>query len=109
MVGNMNAVPKAPHDAAAAPPENHETLQKRNEELEKELKHSQEREEKLKKELQSTWERLRVAEEGEEMLCWQLGELEAEGADHAREYRVHTMLLMEKISIAQKLLQERSH
>ncbi|EYU45350.1 hypothetical protein MIMGU_mgv11b014199mg [Erythranthe guttata] len=70
---------------AAPPPESHEMLQKRNEELEKELRHSLEREEKMKKELQSIRERLL---------------LEAEGVDHAREYRAHIMSLTEKITVA---------
>ncbi|KAL8049292.1 hypothetical protein ABFS82_06G012000 [Erythranthe guttata] len=87
---------------AAPPPESHEMLQKRNEELEKELRHSLEREEKMKKELQSIRERLLVAEEAEERLCWQMGELEAEGVDHAREYRAHIMSLTEKITVAKK-------
>ncbi|CAI9295566.1 unnamed protein product [Lactuca saligna] len=60
-----------------------ELLRRRNEELERELKRSLEREEKMKMELQKTWERLRVAEEAEEHLCSQLGELEAEAMDQA--------------------------
>ncbi|KAI3471289.1 hypothetical protein Pfo_027952 [Paulownia fortunei] len=92
-------------DAAAAPKENHEMLQRRNEELEKELKKSLEREERMKQELQRTWERLR---EAEERLCCQLGELEAEAVNQAREYRARVMELMEQLSGAQKLLRESS-
>ncbi|KAG8390481.1 hypothetical protein BUALT_Bualt01G0087900 [Buddleja alternifolia] len=89
--------------------ENHEImLQKRNEELERELKNSLEREERMKEELLQTWQRLRVAEEAEERLCSQLGELEAEAVDHAREYRAHITMLMEQISLAQKLLEDAS-
>ncbi|PIN02778.1 hypothetical protein CDL12_24700 [Handroanthus impetiginosus] len=95
-------------DKALPPPENSELLQKRNEDLEKELKNSLEREERMKKELQITLERLRVAEEGEERLCSQLGELEAEAVGHAREYRAHVMALMEQLSSAKKLLGEAS-
>ncbi|KAK4436160.1 protein RESPONSE TO LOW SULFUR 2 [Sesamum alatum] len=85
-----------------------ENLEKRNEELEKELKRSLEREEKMKEELERLWKRLRVAEEAEELLCNQLGELEAEAVDHAREYRAHITVLMEQLSVAHKLLQDAS-
>src|ERR1051325_9596863 len=61
-------------------------LKKKNEELEKELKESKEREEQTRRQLQITRERLRVAEEAEERLCSQLGELEAESVYHARDY-----------------------
>ncbi|XP_059302603.1 protein RESPONSE TO LOW SULFUR 2-like [Lycium ferocissimum] len=83
-------------------------LRKRNEELEKELKKSVEREEKMKEELQKTWKRLKVAEEAEERLCSQLGELEAEGVGQARAYRARLINLMEQLSQAQKLLQSNS-
>ncbi|CAI9762532.1 unnamed protein product [Fraxinus pennsylvanica] len=97
-----------PHHRIAAVSDGAEVLKKRNEELEKELKMSLEREEKMKQELQRTWERLRVAEEAEERLCSQLGELEAEALDQARDYRVRTMSLMEQLCSAQKLLREAS-
>ncbi|KAK4480551.1 hypothetical protein RD792_013629 [Penstemon davidsonii] len=83
-------------------------VEKRNEELEIELKNSLEREEKMKQELEKTWERLRMTEEAEERLCNELGELEAEAVDHVREYRDHIMELMEQISVAHKLLQQAS-
>ncbi|CAA2968098.1 Hypothetical predicted protein [Olea europaea subsp. europaea] len=86
----------------------YEVLQKRNEELGKELKRSLEREENMKQELQRMSERLRVAEEAEERLCSQLGELEAEAVDQARSYRSRLMSLMEQLSAAQKLLQQAS-
>lgn len=82
-----------------------EVLRKRNEELEKELKKSVEREEKMKEELQKAWRRLKVAEEAEERLCFQLGEFEAEAVDQARAYRARLSNLMEQLSAAQKLLQ----
>ncbi|KAL7615127.1 hypothetical protein Lser_V15G04827 [Lactuca serriola] len=85
-----------------------ELLRRRNEELERELKRSLEREEKMKMELQKTWERLRVAEEAEEHLCSQLGELEAEAMDQACAYRERQMTLMEQLSAAQKLIQSAS-
>ncbi|KAL3524506.1 hypothetical protein ACH5RR_017340 [Cinchona calisaya] len=83
-------------------------LRKRNEELEKQLKKAMEREEKMREELQRMWERLRVAEEAEERLCSQLGELEAEAVDQARSYRSNIMTLMDQLSAAQKLLQAAS-
>lgn len=85
-----------------------ETLKKRNEELEKELRKSLEREERMKQELTRAWERLRVAEEAEERACFQLGELEAESVGHAQEYRAQSLLLMEQLALAQKLLKEAS-
>ncbi|CAK9172444.1 unnamed protein product [Ilex paraguariensis] len=95
-------------NAPASPEEEEEVLRKRNEELEKDLKKSLEREERMKLELQRTWERLRVAEEAEELLCSQLGELEAEAVDQARTYRTRVLSLMEQLSTAQKLLQAAS-
>ncbi|XP_019248903.1 PREDICTED: protein RESPONSE TO LOW SULFUR 3-like [Nicotiana attenuata] len=85
-----------------------EVLRRRNEELEKELKKSLEREEKMKQELKKTWERLKVAEEAEERLCSQLGELEAEAVNQSRAYRTRVINLMEQLSVAQKLLQSTS-
>ncbi|KAG8390479.1 hypothetical protein BUALT_Bualt01G0087700 [Buddleja alternifolia] len=75
-----------------------EALRRRNEELERELKNSLEREDKMKEELMRTWRRLRVAEEAEERLCFQLGELEAEAVGQAREYRARVMELMDQLS-----------
>ncbi|KAL9164266.1 hypothetical protein ABFS82_06G094800 [Erythranthe guttata] len=91
---------------AAPPPTDSrkKSVERRNEELEKELKNSMEREAGLKQELQRAWERLMVAEEAEEHLCSQLGDLEAEAADQAREYRAQIIILMEQLSVAQKLL-----
>ncbi|XP_020229099.1 protein RESPONSE TO LOW SULFUR 2 [Cajanus cajan] len=79
-------------------------LKKRNEELEKELRESKEREEQMKRQLQSAWERLRVAEEAEERLCSQLGELEAEAVYQARDYHARIVSLMDQLSRAQGLL-----
>jgi flagellar motility protein MotE (MotC chaperone) len=76
------------------------SLRKRNEELEKELRKSQEREEQMKKDLQRAWERLRVAEEAEERLCSQLGELEAEAVHEAREYQARLLSLVDQLSRA---------
>lgn len=84
------------------------TLRKRNEELEKQLKMSMEREENMRQQLWSLWERLRVAEEAEERLCSQLGDLEAEALDQARSYRAHLTSLVDQLSAAHKLLQSAS-
>ncbi|XP_054788621.1 protein RESPONSE TO LOW SULFUR 3-like [Prosopis cineraria] len=92
--------------------ESHDTtalqLKKRNEELEKELRQSKEREELMRRELQSTWERLHVAEDAEERLCSQLGELEAEALHQARDYHARIVTLMDQLSQAQNLLKTRS-
>ncbi|KAI3735494.1 hypothetical protein L6452_14993 [Arctium lappa] len=80
-------------------------LRRRNEELERELEKSLEREEKMKMELKKMWERVRVAEEAEERLCSQLGELEAEAMDQAVAYRERLVTLMEQLAAAQKLIQ----
>ncbi|KAF3685363.1 putative autophagy-related protein 13-like isoform X1 [Capsicum annuum] len=103
------AVPSDAHrrDIFSSAPEA-EVLRRRNEELEKELKKSIEREEKMRAELNKTWERLKVAEEAEERLCSQLGELEAEAVDQARAYRTRVINLMDQLSLAQKLLQSAS-
>uniref|UniRef100_A0A6N2LP22 Uncharacterized protein n=1 Tax=Salix viminalis TaxID=40686 RepID=A0A6N2LP22_SALVM len=79
-------------------------LKKRNEELEKALRESKWREEKMISELQRTWERLRVAEEAEERLCSQLGELEAEAVNQARAYHSRILSLMSDLSQAHNLL-----
>ncbi|KAL4574713.1 hypothetical protein LXL04_021549 [Taraxacum kok-saghyz] len=90
---------------AAATVDQAAVLRTRNEELERELKRSMEREETMKMELQKAFERLQVAEDAEERLCSQLGELEAEAMDQAREYRERLVTLMEQLSAAQKLIQ----
>ncbi|KAL3837993.1 hypothetical protein ACJIZ3_022584 [Penstemon smallii] len=92
--------------AASAEPgrSSEEALRRRNEELERELKKSLEREEKVKEELMRVWGRLRVAEEAEERLCCQLGELEAEAVEQVREYRAEILKLVEQLHYAQKLL-----
>ncbi|KAB2016972.1 hypothetical protein ES319_D08G128200v1 [Gossypium barbadense] len=81
-----------------------EKLRKRNQELEKELKESREREEQMRKELRKMWERLRVAEEAEERLCSQLGDLEAESVNQARAYNAHILSLRDQLSKGSNLL-----
>ncbi|KAJ9173884.1 hypothetical protein P3X46_016976 [Hevea brasiliensis] len=79
-------------------------LEKRNEELERALKESKEREDQMREDLRRAWERLRVAEEAEERLCLQLGELEAEGVNQARAYNARILSLMDQLSQALNLL-----
>lgn len=85
-----------------------EALKKRNEELERELRESQEREEQMRTELLRAWERLRIAEDAEEHLCSQLGELEAEAVDQARSYHARIASLMDQLARAQQLLHQAS-
>ncbi|KAB1205260.1 hypothetical protein CJ030_MR7G012104 [Morella rubra] len=80
--------------------EEDKVLRRRNEELEKELRESQVREEQMKKELQRALERLRVAEEAEERLCSQLGELEEEAVHEARDYNARILSLVNQLSLA---------
>lgn len=86
-----------------------EELRKRNQELEEELKESRGREEGMRKELQKIWERLRVAEEAEERLCCELGELEAESVNQARAYNAHILSLMTQLSEANVLVNNHHH
>ncbi|KAK4787802.1 hypothetical protein SAY86_011635 [Trapa natans] len=81
-----------------------EALRKRNEELEKELRRGREREERLEEEIRRVNERLRVAEEGEERLSSQLGELEAEAVEQARDHLARILSLTQQLTQAQKLL-----
>jgi hypothetical protein len=80
----------------------------RNEELERELRESVQREQRMKLELERFRQRLRIAEEAEERLCSQLGDLEAEAVDQARDYRDRVMMLMNRLEAAQNLLHSSS-
>ncbi|KAK7385465.1 hypothetical protein VNO78_31186 [Psophocarpus tetragonolobus] len=73
-------------------------LKKRNEELEEELRKCKEREENVKQQLCAVLDRLRVAEDAEERLCWQLAELEAEAVVEAREYQAQIVALLDQLS-----------
>lgn len=81
-------------------------LEKRNKELERALNESKEREEQMREELRKAWERLRVAEEAEERLCSQLGELEAEAVNQARADNERILSLVDQLSQALNLLQK---
>lgn len=80
-------------------------IRKRNEELEREIRKSLEREEKMREELERTRKRLYVAEEAEERLCFQLGELEAEALNHINLCQDQIRSLTQQLSQAQKLIQ----
>ncbi|KAF6156782.1 hypothetical protein GIB67_033251 [Kingdonia uniflora] len=79
-------------------------LRRRNEELEREIKKSLERESQMREALERSNQKLRLVEEAEEMLCSQLGELEAEAADQARLYYFQIKELKEQLSLAHKKL-----
>ncbi|KAK9724130.1 hypothetical protein RND81_05G050400 [Saponaria officinalis] len=81
-----------------------EELKKRNEELERELRESKEREDELMRQLSKAWERVRVAEEAEEMLCSQLGDLEVDAVEQARLFHSQISDLTSQLSRAQLLL-----
>ncbi|CAH8376758.1 unnamed protein product [Eruca vesicaria subsp. sativa] len=68
-----------------------EELRRKNVELEREM-------EEMKKEMVQLWRRTLVAEEAEERLCSQLGELEVESLDQAREYQSRIFFLVDQIS-----------
>uniref|UniRef100_A0A803L257 Uncharacterized protein n=1 Tax=Chenopodium quinoa TaxID=63459 RepID=A0A803L257_CHEQI len=85
-----------------------DVMRKRNAELKRELRESLEREEKMRRELNRVWERVRVAEEAEERLCSQIGELEVEAVEQAREYNARIVALMDQLSRAHVLLQSSS-
>lgn len=85
-----------------------EELKTRNEELERELMKSLQREENIKTELQRLRERVRVADDAEERLCSQLGDLEAETVDQAHAYRAHLVTLMDQLEAAHKFIESAS-
>ncbi|KAL6006672.1 hypothetical protein ACLOJK_032165 [Asimina triloba] len=77
-----------------------EVLRRRNEELEMELKKSREREERAREDVERMKERLWAMEEAEELLCFQLGEVEAESFEQARAYQREITALKEQLSHA---------
>ncbi|KAK1274570.1 hypothetical protein QJS04_geneDACA013211 [Acorus gramineus] len=81
-----------------------ELLLRRNKELERELRESQRREERVAEELRMVREKLRAAEEGEERLCFELGELEAESLCQARDYHRRIADLAEQLARVQVVL-----
>ncbi|KAG2391648.1 Protein RESPONSE TO LOW SULFUR 2 [Vigna angularis] len=74
-------------------------LKKRNEELEEELKRSKEREDHVRSQLHAALDRLSVAEDAEERLCAQLGDLEAEALLQARDYHARIVSLRVVVTV----------
>ncbi|CAJ1970575.1 unnamed protein product [Sphenostylis stenocarpa] len=79
-------------------------LKKRNQELEEELKQSKEREDHVRRQLRAALDRLSIAEDAEERLSVQLGDLEAEGLLQARDYHARIVSLLDQLSQAHSLL-----
>ncbi|PAN46531.1 hypothetical protein PAHAL_9G192400 [Panicum hallii] len=81
-----------------------EEMRRRNTELERAVAEAAAREERLRRELEAALARLAVAEEAEERLCVQLGELEAEAVAQAVEYQEHVRALSERLAFADCVL-----
>ena len=81
-----------------------EEMRRRNAELERAVAEAAAREERLRRELEAALARLAVAEEAEERLCVQLGELEAEAVTQAIEYQEHVRALSERLAFADAVL-----
>uniref|UniRef100_A0A0D9XLE4 Uncharacterized protein n=1 Tax=Leersia perrieri TaxID=77586 RepID=A0A0D9XLE4_9ORYZ len=79
-------------------------VMRRNAELEKAAAEAAAREERLRRELEAALARLAVAEEAEERLCVQLGELEAEAAMQAVEYQQQVRELTDRLAFANDVL-----
>ncbi|RWW14123.1 hypothetical protein GW17_00022128 [Ensete ventricosum] len=92
----------------AAPASEVEELRRRNTELEREVRERRAREEEVRAELERTRARLRVAEEAEESLCAQLGELEAEAVAHARACHLRIKELSDQLELARRAVLSRS-
>ena len=81
-----------------------EEMRRHNSELEKAVAEAAAREERLRRELEAALARLAVAEEAEERLCVQLGELEAEFLEQAVEYQQHVKVLSERLAFMDGVL-----
>ncbi|XP_062200844.1 protein RESPONSE TO LOW SULFUR 3-like [Phragmites australis] len=81
-----------------------EEMARRNAELEREVAEATAREDRLRRELEAALARLAVAEEAEERLCVDLGELEAEALAQAVEYQEHVRALSERLAFADGVL-----
>ncbi|CAL9064073.1 protein RESPONSE TO LOW SULFUR 4-like [Musa acuminata AAA Group] len=92
----------------AAPASEVEELKRRNSKLEQEVRERRAREEEARAELEQTRARLRVAEEAEESLCAQLGELEAEAVAHARACYLRIKELSDQLELARRAILTRS-
>ncbi|XP_020588891.1 protein RESPONSE TO LOW SULFUR 1-like [Phalaenopsis equestris] len=91
--------------ASAAQVAEAEELRRRNLELERELGDRKSREAEMRRELERTKERLAAAEEAEERLCAQLGELEAEAIEQASEYNRRIKMLSDRLAEAQRRIE----
>uniref|UniRef100_A0A0D9XLE1 Uncharacterized protein n=1 Tax=Leersia perrieri TaxID=77586 RepID=A0A0D9XLE1_9ORYZ len=83
-------------------------VMRRNAELEKAAAEAAAREERLRRELEAALARLAVAEEAEERLCVQLGELEAEAVMQAVEYQQQVRELSERLAFVDGILRSSS-
>ncbi|CAL4917504.1 unnamed protein product [Urochloa decumbens] len=81
-----------------------EEIRRRNADLERAVAEAAAREERLRRELEAALARLAVAEEAEERLCVQLGELEAEAVMQAVEYQERVRTLSERLAFADGVL-----
>ncbi|CAN6298830.1 unnamed protein product [Urochloa humidicola] len=90
--------------AADASREAPEEMRRRNAELERAVAEAAAREERLQRQLEAALARLAVAEEAEERLCVQLGELEAEAVMQAVEYQDRVRALSERLAFADGVL-----
>lgn len=81
-----------------------EEIKRRNAELERAAAEAAAREDRLRRELEAALARLAVAEEAEERLCVQLGELEAEAVEQAVEYQERVRALSERLAFLDGVL-----
>ncbi|KAM0836098.1 hypothetical protein ACQ4PT_062533 [Festuca glaucescens] len=73
-------------------------------ELARAVAEAETREERLRRELEAALARVAVAEEAEERLCVQLGELEAEAMEQALEYQQHVRALSKRLAFMDGVL-----
>lgn len=81
-----------------------EEVMRRNAELEAAAAEAAAREERLRRELEAALAALAVAEEAEERLCVQLGELEAEAMAQAVEYQQRVRELSDRLAFVDGIL-----
>lgn len=81
-----------------------ERLRKRNKELQNAIREGKEMEVLLRQQLMQAAERLRIAEEAEERLSVEMGELEVDSLEHARAYESHIEQLLDQLALAQKIM-----
>eukprot|EP01018_Ginkgo_biloba_P026358 Gb_25233 [translate_table: standard] len=79
-------------------------LKSHNWQLEQQLKESQRREKELRAQLEEMRIRLSTAEEAEERLCSQLGDMEAEAVEEAQSYNREFNSLQQRLREMENLL-----